>query len=325
MKRLLSGIVGLSLWWGTANADGYLWLSAEGETPTPRVYRFNLRTGTIDHTVAPNFVASGNLPTEYGNLAYDGQWLYIGANNRKAIARVNPYTGALQQVTAYDMCECFFGHHWMRDGAYREGEFWRAAPAHDPAQQFSLLWIVDASHIPTGMRYAHTLNFEPVGLEWVGERLYLTTPDSFARAVFDPDTNYLFTPEMYTLVGIASGHQLGGLAYDAQSGVLYVASRSATEVALWRLEVDDDAQTAHAVRIATLHDKGYPTDAYPTSMGWVPAVLGDVGGNGCTDDADLLSVLFAFGSNSAQQDLNSDGVVDDADLLQVLFYFGSGC
>jgi len=55
---------------------------------------------------------------------------------------------------------------------------------------------------------------------------------------------------------------------------------------------------------------------------------GDVDGDGCVDDADMLAVLFAFGqtgSNLGRVDVNCDGVVDDADLLQVLFNFGSGC
>jgi len=54
---------------------------------------------------------------------------------------------------------------------------------------------------------------------------------------------------------------------------------------------------------------------------------GDVDGNGCVDDADLLRVLFAFGCSSAcgAEDVNRDGVVDDADLLIVLFNFGGGC
>jgi hypothetical protein len=56
-------------------------------------------------------------------------------------------------------------------------------------------------------------------------------------------------------------------------------------------------------------------------------VAGDVNGDGCTDDADLLGVLFAFGQTGANlaQDLNGDGIVDDADLLDVLFHFGNGC
>lgn len=55
---------------------------------------------------------------------------------------------------------------------------------------------------------------------------------------------------------------------------------------------------------------------------------GDVDANGCVDDADLLAVLFAFGSTSSELgrvDVNCDDVVDDADLLAVLFAFGSGC
>ncbi len=52
---------------------------------------------------------------------------------------------------------------------------------------------------------------------------------------------------------------------------------------------------------------------------------GDVNEDGCVDDADLLSVLMAFGSAQPDADVNGDGVVDDADLLTVLFHFGSGC
>jgi photosystem II stability/assembly factor-like uncharacterized protein len=54
---------------------------------------------------------------------------------------------------------------------------------------------------------------------------------------------------------------------------------------------------------------------------------GDVDGNGCVDDADLLAVLFVFGQSGAglPEDVNRDGIVDDADLLLVLFNFGNGC
>jgi hypothetical protein len=52
---------------------------------------------------------------------------------------------------------------------------------------------------------------------------------------------------------------------------------------------------------------------------------GDANQDGAIDDADLLLVLFAFGSSDPQADMNRDGTVDDADLLTVLFNFGSGC
>jgi hypothetical protein len=52
----------------------------------------------------------------------------------------------------------------------------------------------------------------------------------------------------------------------------------------------------------------------------------DIDGNGCVDDADLLTVLFNFGATGANPaDVNRDSTVDDADLLQVLFNFGDGC
>lgn len=57
----------------------------------------------------------------------------------------------------------------------------------------------------------------------------------------------------------------------------------------------------------------------------VPFPRGDANGDGCVDDADLLLVLFHFGSDNAAADLNADGVVDDADLLLTLFDFGAGC
>jgi len=58
----------------------------------------------------------------------------------------------------------------------------------------------------------------------------------------------------------------------------------------------------------------------------VAGVEGDVNGDGCVDDADLLAVLFAFGSTSGgPEDVNGDNAIDDADLLAVLFAFGTGC
>ena len=52
---------------------------------------------------------------------------------------------------------------------------------------------------------------------------------------------------------------------------------------------------------------------------------GDIDGNGCVDDADLLAILFNFGGSDPRYDLNGDSIVDDADLLTVLFNFGNGC
>jgi hypothetical protein len=59
--------------------------------------------------------------------------------------------------------------------------------------------------------------------------------------------------------------------------------------------------------------------------GGFTGVFGNVNGDDIVDDADLLQVLFNFGSNDAASDANGDGIVDDADLLTVLFNFGASC
>jgi hypothetical protein len=54
---------------------------------------------------------------------------------------------------------------------------------------------------------------------------------------------------------------------------------------------------------------------------------GDVEGDGCVNDTDLLRVLFAFGQSGdgLPEDLDLNGIVNDSDLLRVLFHFGEGC
>jgi len=69
----------------------------------------------------------------------------------------------------------------------------------------------------------------------------------------------------------------------------------------------------------------YPADS--TVVVTRVRIAGDIDGDGCVDDADLLRVLFAFGQSGSDlpEDISGDGIVDDADLLMVLFNFGSGC
>ncbi|MFQ3610973.1 MAG: hypothetical protein SNJ72_05685 [Fimbriimonadales bacterium] len=70
------------------------------------------------------------------------------------------------------------------------------------------------------------------------------------------------------------------------------------------------------------------TTARITDASWIgyggglPLSLGNVNGDCTIDDADLLQVLFSFGSDDPGSDTNNDGTVDDADLLTVLFNFG---
>ncbi|MCX7993360.1 MAG: hypothetical protein N2651_06795 [Fimbriimonadales bacterium] len=56
--------------------------------------------------------------------------------------------------------------------------------------------------------------------------------------------------------------------------------------------------------------------------GGLPKSQGNLNNDCVVDDADLLIVLFNFGTSDAANDVNGDGIVDDADLLIVLFNFG---
>jgi hypothetical protein len=303
-------------------ADGYLWLSGAGEMPA-RVFRYNLRTGQIDRVVEPGrwgFVQS----QDYNLLAYDGNDLYVGLENDRTLLKLNPYTGALLSAFAYQMCNCFYGHHWMKDGSFHDGELWRAAPARSNSSP-GILYVSTPAGMPTNAFYGMDRpDLQPIGLEWVGDALFITTVNGLHRVNF-PDEPLVFSAVQYALSGVPSGHTLGGLAYDPAGDTLYLASANDSGAMLWRLQLNHDAQTATATPVDNLTLKGYPAGRQPTALGWVPARAGDANDDGCVDDADLLTVLFQFGSANAQADLNRDGAVDDADLLLVLFHFGSGC
>lgn len=322
MRNFALGVGLATLLMASAHADGYLWLSAAGSSPAS-VYRYNMRTGQVDRAIAPaswGFVHSG----DYNLLAYDGNALFVGLENDRTLLRVNPYTGAFMSAFGYGMCGCFYGHHYMKDGAFYDGELWRASPARGNGP--GILYVSDSNGVPTSAYYAMDQPdlMRPIGLEWVSDALMMTTAQGLYRVNF-PEEPLVFEGVPYVLSGIPSGHTLGGLAYNPQSGAVYLATSSASGANLWRLTLDHDAQTAVATPVDALTLKGYPGGRQPTAMGFVPARPGDADDNGCVDDADLLMVLFNFGSNHAQADLNRDSIVDDADLLEVLFNFGSGC
>ncbi|GBC91601.1 hypothetical protein HRbin15_00055 [bacterium HR15] len=87
--------------------------------------------------------------------------------------------------------------------------------------------------------------------------------------------------------------------------------------------------TCRNLLLDLLRNNGQPVNLPAEARAWyriVPVLPGDVDGNGCVDDADLLMVLLAFGrSGYLLADANGDGQVDDADLLLVLNNFGTGC
>ena len=161
-------------------ADGYLWLSGAGELPA-RVFRYNLRTGQVDRVVEPGrwgFMRS----RDYNLLAYDGNDLYVGLENDRTLLKLNPYTGALRSAFAYQMCNCFYGHHWMKDGTIHNGEIWRAAPARSNSSP-GIVHVSNMAGLPTNAFYGmERPDLQPIGLEWVGDALLITTANGLHRA-----------------------------------------------------------------------------------------------------------------------------------------------
>ncbi len=150
---------------------------------------------------------------------------------------------------------------------------------------------------------------------------------------WDPNTNNTFGEPPQATLDFLSGNNSLGIAFhqdptneiwystltvSGQSGVRYVAL-VIPEGNQYGADPDLNAssRTSSSLRYTNITDVRVIAGT---------AVEGDVNGDGCVDDADLLAVLFAFGSTGGgAEDVNGDGIVDDADLLTVLFNFGSGC
>jgi hypothetical protein len=129
------------------------------------------------------------------------------------------------------------------------------------------------------------------------------------------------------------------LAGALQARVTPIACQSNPYNSEWQnvtLQFEDNGGDANNF----LHVEGYLfcvqnpatfAEAIINTMDWeaygggFTGVFGNVNGDNIVDDADLLQVLFNFGSDDAATDTNGDGIVDDADLLTVLFNFGASC
>lgn len=91
-----------------------------------------------------------------------------------------------------------------------------------------------------------------------------------------------------------------------------------------------DAQTGsrtYAFYVTATDHAGNLTPAPAQPQAVIHATPGDANGDNCVDDADLLVVLFSFGTQGQNlpADFDGDGRIDDADLIVVLLNFGAGC
>ncbi len=135
-----------------------------------------------------------------------------------------------------------------------------------------------------------------------------------------------------------SAHMDGvnGVAFSSDGRFLISASDDATisisQLSDGALMQIYDQDTASGVTSLTTAPRAHPLFAYTRGDGTLVVaryrIWGDIDGDGCVNDNDMLQMLFAFGQTvdgDAPEDISRDGVVDDLDLLLLLLYFGSGC
>jgi hypothetical protein len=176
---------------------------------------------------------------------------------------------------------------------------WIYVPSGTP--DFYLTLAVRETNISAGCAgNAGTLN----GIEWIGATNATGPPqgklvdqkDQWVEVVFDPQSDPIRAFAGITANGVLDGDN-GSLEH------LAFTPTSPGNIGPYVVYIDD---------VESFADVRMP---------------GDVNGDGCVDDSDLLAVLFAFGNTGEDldEDLTGDGVVDDSDLLEVLFNFGNGC
>ncbi len=227
-------------------ADGYLWISCEHAAPYS-IYRYNLRTRTIDRIVTLSLVEA----RVYNNLTYDGTHLYAGTNSTDLFAKLNPYTGRVRQVSSYNPPQPYLAYE---DGAYN--------PATDT------LWRAGMDLIETD-RQGNVLHIYPYtgqlyGLAWVNGTLWATDFTRLGYLTLDTGS-VVFNP--VTVAGLP-GIKVA-LAYDPTERLLYMTS----------LDWPTQMMTLHAINLDTMTSwqatnlsyLGYPVGwNNADAMDWVP-------------------------------------------------------
>ncbi len=139
-----------------------------------------------------------------------------------------------------------------------------------------------------------------------------------AQLVRQPEFYDPLCDRQYSLVLVP----IGGDSGNWLNGELYALCQEASFTRV-NVEVRSIAYNAQSGRSGQSTD---PRILYRFSQSqWIETILwGDVNGDGCVDDADLMRILLEFGqTGNTPADLNGDGIVNDSDLLIVLSRFGA--
>ncbi|GBC92698.1 hypothetical protein HRbin15_01174 [bacterium HR15] len=158
----------------------------------------------------------------------------------------------------------------------------------------------------------------PLSSEWFGSLTICPTP-IVGYADITPITNqgHPLVPDDPMVPGI-QGLSAGGDAFKLEWAID------------WQTGQPVPLAEAHFIRISHAGNASLaPFGRSSTEVSAIALVrrYGDTNADGCVDDADLLTVLLAFGQTGSDlpEDINRDEIVDDADLMGVLFGFGGGC
>jgi len=205
-------------------------------------------------------------------------------------------------------------------GSGDQNAAWMYGPDGLQAERLTLQSAVGDS----GEAFVYVLTRNDDGYQWV-YTLVRIDPDTLTRQWELPLTN--FHPTLWAVDSAGGVYLLGSGA----EGREFRKVRADGALA-WRLSADDVPLPLQPSRLLPLPNGSLVVagdTTLPDEASGIKVMLvgrqGDTNGDGCVNDADLLTVLIAFGSDAFAADLNADGIVDDADLLEVLFAFGSGC
>jgi len=205
-------------------------------------------------------------------------------------------------------------------GSGDQNEAWMYGPDGLQAERLTLQSAISGS----GEAFVYVLTRNDDGFQWVFS-LVRIDPDTLTRQWELPLTN--FHPTLWAVDSAGSVYLLGSGA----DGREFRKVRADGALA-WRLPANNVPLPLQPSRLLPLPNGSLIVaggtllpDASSGAKVMLVGRQGDTNGDGCVDDADLLTVLTAFGGDAFAADLNADGIVDDADLLEVLFAFGSGC
>lgn len=188
------------------------------------------------------------------NLAVDESNLYLGAGHGMEFWRANPLTGEIYVQGVYTPETSGL----LMDGTFRvsNGHLYRA-------DVFSRLFETDTDGNIVAVHDVVS-GAGLTGLEFVGEQLFGTSDGGFGSIDSEPEWTFNAIP----LTGIYTepGWFLGGIAYDQEAEVIYLAVYRDGAAELHSVQPDLGTTTLVGNLPA---DAGFPSGAWPQAMGWV--------------------------------------------------------